>query len=156
MTSVVVIDTTAGMTRAATSANDGMVTEVTVAPDDVRISGVCAFDFRIRPRSALMITPNATDAMMIAIVDRMRLVDEFMTSSGSFALLIIGGKKRLTEAALHFRRTTLGNVSLNENRPRHDVPSRLQQKSPARAGLGITFLGKFVRRPGAGRRSGDR
>src|ERR1051325_8557642 len=127
-----------------------------VGPDGVRISGVCAFDFRIRPRSALMITPNATDAMMIAIVDRMRLVDEFMTSSGSFALLIIGGKKRLTEAALHFRRTTLGNVSLNENRPRHDVPSRLQQKSPARAGLGITFLGKFVRRPGAGRRSGDR
>jgi hypothetical protein len=74
-TSVVVIETTAGMTRAATSANDGIVTAVT-APCAVWIGAVCcAFDLRIMPRSALMITPKATEAMMIASVDRMRLVD---------------------------------------------------------------------------------
>ena len=38
-----------------------------------------ACDGRIMPRSALMRTPNATEAMMIAIVDRMRLVVGFMT-----------------------------------------------------------------------------
>src|SRR5947209_12302154 len=39
----------------------------------------CACEGRIRPRSALMTTPKATEAMMIAIVDRMRLVVGFMT-----------------------------------------------------------------------------
>src|SRR5215211_1787727 len=33
---------------------------------------------RIRPRSALTRMPNATDAMTIAIVERMRLVDAFI------------------------------------------------------------------------------
>src|SRR5436305_7693453 len=80
MTSVDVIDTTAGMTRAATSAKDGMVTDATgVPPDVVWMADDCACEGRIRPRSALMTTPNATEAMMIAIVDRMRLVVEFMT-----------------------------------------------------------------------------
>src|SRR5207253_11066702 len=72
-TSVEVMETTAGMTRAATSANEGMVTEVT-GPEEVWIGDDCAFDFFIMPRSALRTIPNATDAMMIAIVDRMRLV----------------------------------------------------------------------------------
>src|ERR1700680_3146842 len=38
----------------------------------------CAFDLRITPRSELMITPKATDAMMIAIIERKRLLREFM------------------------------------------------------------------------------
>ena len=73
--SVVVIETTAGLTRAATSANEGMVIDVT-GPCAVVIGvEVCALDFCIRPRSALMRTPNPTDAMMIATIDRMRLLD---------------------------------------------------------------------------------
>ena len=43
------------------------------------MAAVCAFDFCIRPRSALTMTPNATEATMIAIVDRMRFVDEFIS-----------------------------------------------------------------------------
>ena len=79
-TSVVVMETTAGATRAATSANDGIVTEVT-GPEGVwRGVAVWAWDCRINPRSAVRTTPKATDAMMIASVDRMRFVDEFMTS----------------------------------------------------------------------------
>src|SRR5256885_10733214 len=79
-TSVVVMETTAGATRAATSANDGIVTEVT-GPDDVWTgTAVCALDCRINPRSAVRTTPKATEAMMIASVDRMRLVEAFMTS----------------------------------------------------------------------------
>src|SRR3954447_3503627 len=91
MTSVDVIDTTAGMTRAATSANDGMVTAATgVAPELVWMAAEdCAFEVRIRPRSALMTTPNATEAMMIAIVDRMRLVDEFITVGAPLLLVNI-------------------------------------------------------------------
>src|SRR2546423_13558394 len=73
------METTAGATRDAMSANDGIATEVTVALDDVVWMGVdCAFDLRIRPRSALMTTPNTTEAMTIATVDRMRLVREFI------------------------------------------------------------------------------
>src|SRR5438105_10518571 len=73
------METTAGATREAMSAKDGMVTDVTAAPDEVWIAGAdCAFDFRIRPRSALMTMPNATDAMMIAMVDKIRLVRGFM------------------------------------------------------------------------------
>src|SRR5205823_3719532 len=73
--SVVVMETTAGMTRAATSANEGMVTAV-VAPVVVwMVDVVCAFDLRMRPRSALMMIPNATDAMMMAIIDKTRFVD---------------------------------------------------------------------------------
>src|SRR5438874_12237920 len=75
--SVVVMETTAGMTRAATSANEGMVTAVT-GPEVVWIGDDCALEFFIRPRSALTTTPNATEAMMIAIVDKRRLVDEFI------------------------------------------------------------------------------
>src|SRR5436853_3542740 len=77
MTSVEVIETTAGITRDATSANDGMVTAAT-GPDVVWIGDDCAFELFIIPRSALSTTPKATEAMMIAIVDRMRLVDEFI------------------------------------------------------------------------------
>ena len=77
MTSVEVMETTAGMTRAATSANEGMVTEVT-GPAVVWIGDDCAFEFFIMPRSALRTMPNATEAMMIAIVDKMRLVDGFI------------------------------------------------------------------------------
>ena len=78
-TSVDVTDTTAGATRDAMSANDGIVTDVTAAPDDVWIGTTdCAFDFRIRPRSALTTMPNATDAMTIARVDKMRFVVEFI------------------------------------------------------------------------------
>src|SRR3954447_4870678 len=93
MTSVDVIETTAGMTRAATSAKDGMVTEATGAPDEVVwIADDCACEGRIRPRSALMTTPNATEAMMIAIVDRMRLVVGFMTVEAPLLRLIdVGG-----------------------------------------------------------------
>jgi hypothetical protein len=80
MTSVDVIETTAGMTRAATSAKDGIVTDATGVPlDVVWMVDDCASEGRIRPRSALMTTPNATEAMMIAIVDRMRLVDGFIS-----------------------------------------------------------------------------
>src|ERR1051325_1468500 len=79
-TSVVVMETTAGATRAATSANDGIVTEVTGPAAVCTGVVVWALDCRINPRSAVRITPKATEAMMIAIVDRMRLVDEFMTS----------------------------------------------------------------------------
>ena len=79
-TSVEVMETTAGATRAAMSANDGTVTLVT-GPLVVRIVAVCALDFCIRPTSALMMMPNATDATMIAMVDRMRLVREFIACS---------------------------------------------------------------------------
>src|SRR5581483_4151891 len=73
------METTAGITRAATSANDGIVTLVT-GPDDVWICGAgCACELRIRPRSALMITPNATEAMTMAMVDKIRFVDAVMT-----------------------------------------------------------------------------
>src|SRR5437660_6445591 len=41
---------TAGATRAAMSANDGIVTEDT-APDEVWIGADCALDLRIMPRS---------------------------------------------------------------------------------------------------------
>src|SRR5437016_1148590 len=71
------METTAGMTRAATSANDGMVTEVT-GPLVVWMGDVCALDFFISPRSALTTMPKATEAMMMATVDRMRLVDWFI------------------------------------------------------------------------------
>src|SRR5216684_15015 len=90
MTSVDVIDTTAGITRAATSANDGMVTETAGTPPEVVwIAADCAFEVRIRPRSALMTTPNATEAMMIAIVDRMRLVDGFIWVDAPLLLVIL-------------------------------------------------------------------
>src|SRR5436305_15028730 len=70
MTSVDVIETTAGITRAATSAKDGMVTVATGAPlDVVWIADDCACEGPIRPRSALLMTPNATDAMISALVD---------------------------------------------------------------------------------------
>jgi hypothetical protein len=71
------METTAGMTRAATSANEGMVTDGT-APGVEGVETDCAFEVRISPRSALMRIPNATDAMTIAIVERMRLVDAFI------------------------------------------------------------------------------
>src|ERR1700740_190830 len=70
----------AGATRAATSANDGIVTEVTGPAAVCTGVVVWALDCRINPRSAVRITPKATEAMMIAIVDKMRLVDGFMTS----------------------------------------------------------------------------
>src|SRR5438045_3361422 len=72
------METTAGMTREATSANEGIVTAVT-GPDDVWI-GVTdwACDFCIIPRSALISTPNATEATMIAAVDKVRLFEWFM------------------------------------------------------------------------------
>src|SRR5438477_414414 len=82
-TSVEVMETTAGATREAMSANDGIVTEVT-APDEVWMGLDCALDLRITPRSALMITPKATDAMMIAIIERIRLLREFMGSKAPF------------------------------------------------------------------------
>jgi hypothetical protein len=75
MISVDRIETTAGMTRAATSAKDGIVTVGTGALE--RVAGTaddCAFDAFMKPRSALSTTPKATEAMMIAIVDRIRLV----------------------------------------------------------------------------------
>src|SRR5438876_4348086 len=79
ITSVEVMETTAGATLDAMSANDGIVTEVTVAFDDVVWIGAdCAFDFRISPRSALTTMPNTTDAMTIATVDKMRFVREFI------------------------------------------------------------------------------
>ena len=71
------METTAGATRAAMSANDGTVTVVT-GPDEVWMGLDCACDLRITPRSALMITPKATEAMTIAIMERMRLLREFM------------------------------------------------------------------------------
>ena len=76
-TSVEVMETTAGATRAAMSANDGTVTVVT-GPVEVWMGLDCAFDLRITPRSALMITPKATEAMTIAIMERTRLLREFM------------------------------------------------------------------------------
>ena len=82
-TSVDVMETTAGATRAAMSANEGIVTVVT-GPALVVIGPVCAFDLRITPRSALMMMPNATDAITIAISERMRLLREFIEVSGSF------------------------------------------------------------------------
>src|ERR1700693_854154 len=84
-TSVEEMETTAGATREAMSANDGIVTEVT-APDEVWMGGEldCAFDLRITPRSALMITPKATDAMMIAIIERILLLREFMGFEAPF------------------------------------------------------------------------
>src|SRR5437899_7364313 len=85
-TSVEVMDTTAGATRAAMSAKDGMVTDVTVALGDVVWMDVaCAFDFRISPRSALTTIPNATDAMTIAIVDKKCLVREFIGFAAPYA-----------------------------------------------------------------------
>ena len=78
------------MTRAATSAKEGMVTEVT-GPEEVWIGDDCAFDFFISPRSALRTTPNATDAMTIAMVDKIRLVDEFIG-----VLLLMGSLPLLT------------------------------------------------------------
>src|SRR4051812_11778906 len=38
----------------------------------------CACDFCISPRSALTRTPKATDAITIAIVERMRFIDGFI------------------------------------------------------------------------------
>src|SRR5207302_367758 len=74
--SVVVIETTAGMTRDATSANDGMVTDVAGSTADVVWIGatVCAIVFGMRPRSALIRTPKVTDAITIAMVDNMRFI----------------------------------------------------------------------------------
>src|SRR5438876_353661 len=77
MTSVDVIDRTASMTREATSENEGMVT-ATTGPDDVWIGDDWAVDFFIMPRSAPRTMPNDFEAIMIAIVDKMRLVDEFI------------------------------------------------------------------------------
>src|SRR5260370_35059206 len=86
-TSVEVIETTAGATRVAMSANDGIVTDVTGAPEVVWIVVEdCAFDFRIRPRAALTTMPNATDAIMLARVDKMRLVIEFMAVDCSLSV----------------------------------------------------------------------
>src|SRR5581483_11879866 len=87
-TSVEVMETTAGATREAMSANDGIATEVTGALADVVwiVEADCAFDFRIRPRSALMTTPKTTDAMTIAIVDRMRLVREFINVAAPYSM----------------------------------------------------------------------
>src|SRR5438874_13787306 len=80
-TSTVEIETTAGATRAARSANEGTVTEVT-GPAGVAIVPTAgagwACDWRMKPRSALIAMPNAIEAIAIAIVERMRLVDEFM------------------------------------------------------------------------------
>src|SRR6266852_1337926 len=79
MTSVDRIETTAGMTRAATSAKDGIMTVGTGALESVAgTADDCAFDAFMKPRSALSTTPKATEAMMIAIVDRIRLVVGFM------------------------------------------------------------------------------
>src|SRR5256885_4438972 len=91
MTSVEVMDTTAGMTRAATSANEGMVTAAT-GPDEVWMGDDCAFEFFIMPRSALSTMPKATDAMMMAIVDKMRLVDEFIWGVAPLDLLVTSWK----------------------------------------------------------------
>src|SRR6266480_3098648 len=86
ITSVEVMETTAGATRDAMSANDGIATDVTAVLDDVVWMGAdCAFDLRIRPRSALMTTPKTTDAMAIATVDRIRLVREFIGFAAPFA-----------------------------------------------------------------------
>jgi hypothetical protein len=86
-TSVEVIETTAGATRDAMSANEGTLTAVTVAdPELVWIGADCAFDLRIRPRSALITMPNAAEAMMIATVDKMRFVREFMIACSSFGV----------------------------------------------------------------------
>src|SRR4051812_43038513 len=68
------MDTTVGSTRAATSANDGIVTDVTgpcAVGTDV---AVCACDCCMNPRSAVMSTPNATDAITIAMVDNILFV----------------------------------------------------------------------------------
>jgi hypothetical protein len=63
------------MTREATSANDGIVTDVT-GPWGVTIGvAVCACDERMKPRSALMRTPKVTEAIMIDTVEKTRLVD---------------------------------------------------------------------------------
>ncbi len=73
MTSVVVMATTAGITLCATSAKEGMVMEET-EPDEVWMGADWAFDFFMNPRSALMMTPKATEAMISAMVDKTRLV----------------------------------------------------------------------------------
>ena len=72
-----VMEPTAGITRAATSANEGELTEVT-GPELVWMGADCALDLRIIPRSELRTTPKATEAMMIARVDKKRLVDGLM------------------------------------------------------------------------------
>src|SRR5471032_2096933 len=91
MISVVVMETTAGATRAATSANEGVATEVTV-PWVVWIGPDCAFDFLMKPRSAVMRTPKATDAMMIAIVEKIRLPGYVMSIQLLVGSCLYGGR----------------------------------------------------------------
>src|SRR5258708_1471815 len=119
MTSVEVIETTAGMTRAATSAKDGMVTETAGTPlEVVWIAADWAFEVGIRPRSALTTTPNATEAKMIAIVDRMRLVDGFISVEAPLirvSLMCVGVALNQRDGgvatALNLRRINRRNVS---------------------------------------------
>ncbi len=73
--SVEVIETTAGLTRAATSANDGIVIVVMGPCAELDVAICCACDGRIIPKSALISTPKATEAMTIAMVDNKRFTD---------------------------------------------------------------------------------
>src|SRR5205807_7475114 len=80
----------------------------------------CACEGRIRPRSALMTTPKATEAMMIAIVDRMRLVVGFMTVEAPLKRSIdIGGGPFCTAALDVPAGAAWRRMCLRRTRPRN-------------------------------------
>src|SRR5207253_11495636 len=134
----------------------------------------CACDFCISPRSALIRTPKATDAITIAIVDRMRFIDEFMVigfppraSRNDDCAFVLGNQRACIAGAIGPTAQTpshdMTNIRSGSSASRTVYAGRHifveDAKSPAESGAGGNreiVSGGAVRPRGAGRRSGDR